>query len=184
MPEIKHKIVCIASAEDIPPQIRETPFAHLLEFHNLNKPFSTYETAELAIVMCMDNRKQLNLPPRFAYILRTAGARITGHEFKLSFVIGFGDIKFVALISHTNCGMVKLSDKRQKVVDGLVKNAGWTKAAAEKHFDSFAPSFEIHDEVDFVASEAKRLKKQFPLIEFAPFLYKVDDNRLYLIEAS
>ena len=131
--------------------------------------------------MCMDNRKQLNIPNRFAYILRTAGARITGSEFKLSFVIGFGDIKHVALIGHTNCGMVNLTNKKDKVIQGLIENAGWTKEQSENHFSSYAPFFEIENETDFVVSESKRLKEKYPKILFIPMIYKIEDNYLYLI---
>lgn len=41
--------------------------------------------------------------------------------------------------------------------------------------------FEIGNEVDFVLSEAKRLRLRYPKIIVAPLLYKVEDNRLYLI---
>ena len=128
----------------------------------------------------MDNRKQLNIPNKFAYILRTAGARITGNEFKLSFVIGFGDIKHVALIGHSNCGMINLMSKKDKIIQGLVQNAGWTKEQAENHFNSFAPFFEIENEVNFVISESKRLKEKYPNILFVPMIYKIEDNKLYL----
>lgn len=182
MKELKYKILNINSKEEIPDYVRNTPFEELLEFHNFNKPFKDYENAQLAIVMCMDNRKQLNIPPKFSYILRTAGARITGSEFKLSFAIGFGGIKSVALIAHTNCGMVNLTSKRQRVIEGLIQNAGWTREIAENHFDSYAPFFEIEDETDFTAKEAKRLKEKYPQVQFIPFLYKVEDNKLYIIE--
>jgi carbonic anhydrase len=171
----------ISNQNDLPAHIIGTPFENLIKYHNLGVDFKEYETAELAIVMCMDNRKQLNIPNKFAYILRTAGARITGNEFKLSFVIGFGDIKHIALISHTNCGMVNLTNKKEKVIEGLVKNAGWTKEAAESHFNNFAPFFEIENEVNFVVSESKRLIEKYPLVSFIPMLYNVEDNLLYLI---
>lgn len=172
----------ISSQNDLPISIIGTPLEDLIKYHNLQESFKEYEKAELAIVMCMDNRKQLTIPSRFAYILRTAGARITGSEFKLSFAIGFGDIKHVALIAHTNCGMVNLTSKRGKVVQGLIQNAGWTKEQAENHFDSFAPFFEIENEVDFIVSESKRLKEKYPQILFVPMIYKVEDNKLYLIK--
>ncbi|MFV9510818.1 hypothetical protein [Tepidibacillus sp. LV47] len=41
--------------------------------------------------------------------------------------------------------------------------------------------FEIGNEVDFVLSEVKRLRLRYPKIMVAPLLYKVEDNRLYLI---
>lgn len=173
----------ILSQNDLPKSIIGTPLEDLIRYHNLQESFKEYQKAELAIVMCMDNRKQLKIPNRFAYILRTAGARITGSEFKLSFVIGFGDIKHVALIGHTNCGMVNLTSKKEKVVEGLINNAGWTKEAAENHFNSFAPFFEIENEVDFVVSESKRLSEKYPKVLFVPMIYKVEDNNLYLIES-
>lgn len=176
-----HKLESILSEKDIPEYLLNTPIAELLKYQNLSTSFKEYEKAQIAIVMCMDNRKQLHIPNRFAYILRTAGARITGSEFKLSFAIGFGDIKHVALIGHSNCGMVNLTSKKDKVVQGLIENAGWTKEQAENHFNSFAPFFEIENEVDFAVSESKRLKEKYPKILFVPMLYKVEDGLLYLI---
>ncbi len=178
---LKYQLHNISSEKDIPEYLINTPVAELFQYHNFSLEFKEYDRAQIAVVMCMDNRKQLHIPNIFAYILRTAGARITGSEFKISFTIGFGDIKYVALIGHTNCGMVNLSSKKDKIVQGLVKNAGWTKEQALNHFDSFAPYFEIEDEVDFVASESKRLKEKYPGILFVPILYKVEDNKLYLV---
>ena len=179
----KYQLIDICNEKDIPCNLLNTPISDLLKYHNLSAEFKEYEAAQMAIVMCMDNRKQLNIPGKFAYILRTAGARITGSEFKLSFVIGFADIKYVALIAHTNCGMVNLTSKKEKFVGGLIKNAGWTKEQAENHFNSFAPFFEIENEKDFIVSESKRLKEKYSLIIFVPMLYNVDDNRLYVINS-
>lgn len=180
--ESQLELRAVLSEKDIPKNLINTPIEDLLKYHNLNSNFKNYERAELAIVMCMDNRKQLTIPGRFAYILRTAGARITGSEFKLSFVIGFGDIKYVALIGHTNCGMVNLLSKKDKIIQGLVENAGWTKEQSENHFSSYAPFFEIENEADFVMSESKRLKEKYPKITFVPMIYKVEDNKLYLVQ--
>ncbi|OGI08476.1 MAG: carbonic anhydrase [Candidatus Melainabacteria bacterium RIFCSPLOWO2_02_FULL_35_15] len=177
----KYQLINISSEKDIPKDLLNTPIADLLKYHNLSMEFKNYDTAQMAIVMCMDNRKQLNIPGKFSYILRTAGARITGSEFKLSFAIGFADIKFVALIAHTNCGMVNLTSKREKFVNGLIKNAGWTKEQAENHFNSFAPFFEIENEKEFIVSEGKRLKEKYPPIVFVPMLYNIEDNKLYII---
>lgn len=178
----KYELKKIFSEKDIPEYLLNTPIANLFRYHNFETPFKEYERAEMAIVMCMDNRKQLMVPNKFSYILRTAGARITGNEFKLSFAIGFGDIKHVALIGHTNCGMVNLTSKKEKFIDGLVKNANWSKEQAETHFMSFAPFFEIENEITFTASESKRLKEKYPSILFVPIIYNIDDNKLYIIE--
>ena len=45
----------------------------------------------------------------------------------------------------------------------------------------FAPIFEIGNEVDFVLSEAKRLRLIYPKILVAPLIYRVEDNLLYLV---
>ena len=64
---------------------------------------------------------------------------------------------------------------------GLWKKAGWEKKWAEDHFTHFAPMFEIGNEIDFVLSEAKRLRLRYPGIQVAPMLYRVEDNLLYII---
>ncbi len=183
-PTSRYELKEISSEADIPQHLINSPYADLLKYHNLQSNFKDYDNPQLAIVMCMDNRKQLNIPNKFAYILRTAGARITGSEFKISFAIGFGDIKHVALIGHTNCGMVNLTSKKEKIVQGLIENAGWSKEQAENHFISFAPFFEIENETDFVVSESYRLKEKYPKVSFVPILYKLEDNKLYLIETQ
>ena len=62
-----------------------------------------------------------------------------------------------------------------------MEKAGWEREWAEEHFMHFSPMFEIGNEIDFVLSEAKRLRLRYPKIMIAPMLYKVEDNRLYLI---
>ncbi len=41
--------------------------------------------------------------------------------------------------------------------------------------------FEIGNEVEFIRSETKRLRNRYPKIIVCPMMYKVEDNRLYLI---
>jgi len=180
----RYELKEVSNETDIPQYLINSPYADLFRYHNLNSDFKDYDKAQLAIVMCMDNRKQLSIPGKFAFILRTGGARVTGNEFKLSFAIGMGDIKHVALIGHTNCGMVNLTSKKEKIVKGLVENAGWSKEQAENHFISFAPFFEIENETDFVVSESYRLKEKYPKVSFVPILYRLEDNKLYLIETK
>ncbi len=61
----------------------------------------------------MDNRKQLNIPNNFAYILRTGGGNLRYSEFKISYAIAVGGVKALALIGHNRCGMVNLMNKRK-----------------------------------------------------------------------
>jgi carbonic anhydrase len=77
--------------------------------------------------------------------------------------------------------MVNLMSRSQLFIDGLVKNAGWDRQQAEDHFFHFAPLFEIGSEIDFTRSEVKRLRRRYPGVLVAPMIYKVEDNRLYLL---
>ncbi len=177
-----NRLLTIASKEDIPAQYQKTSIGLLLEYHNLERDFDTYANAELLIGMCMDNRKHLHIPDNFAFIIRAGGANLRYSEFKVSFAIAVGGIRSIALIGHTQCGMVNLIARREQFVKGLVEIAGWPQQQAEEHFDRFAPTFEIGSEVDFVLSEVKRLRLRYPKIQVAPLLYRVEDNRLYLIQ--
>jgi carbonic anhydrase len=174
----------ISTESDIPAQYRETSIGLLLEYHNLGRPFELYSNAQLLIGMCMDNRKHLHIPDNFAFIIRSGGANLRYSEFKVSYAVAVGEVRCIALIGHNQCGMVNLIDRKEQFIRGLVKNAGWQLEAAEDHFHQFAPMFEIGNEIDFVLSEVKRLRLRYPKILVAPFLYRVEDNRLYLIQEN
>ena len=176
-----HRLIPINSTADISPEYRNTPIGKLLEYHDLDRPLETITAPELLIGMCMDNRKHLRIPDNFSYIIRTGGANLRYSEFKVSYAIAVGGVRAIALIGHTNCGMVNLIARKEAFVKGLVNAAGWEKQAAEDQFNQFAPMFEIGNEIDFVTSEAKRLRLRYPKIIVAPMLYKVEDNRIYLI---
>jgi carbonic anhydrase len=80
--------------------------------------------------------------------------------------------------------MVSLMSRKEEFIAGLVENGGWDREQAERHFMSFAPMFEIGDEIDFVTSEAKRLALRYPKVRIAPLIYRVEDNLLYLLEEN
>ena len=178
------KLLTISSIKDIPAQYRKTSIGLLLEYHNLEREFDSYTNAELLIGMCMDNRKHLHVPDNFAFIIRAGGANLRYSEFKVSYAIAVGGVRCIALIGHTQCGMVNLVARKEQFVQGLVDAAGWSRQAAEEHFLQFAPTFEIGNEIDFILSEVKRLRLRYPKIVVAPLLYRVEDNRLYLIEEN
>jgi len=175
---ILKKIFC---ENDIPLKYLNTPFGELLRFQNLNADFKNYDSAQLLVGMCMDNRKQLRIPENYAYIIRTGGANLRYSEFKVSYAIALGNIKHIALIAHDNCGMVNLISKRQQFVEGLCTNAGWTKERAEEHFMNYAPIFEIDNEVDFVVKESKRLAEKYTGVMVVPLFYSINDNMLNVI---
>ncbi len=177
-----NRLVAIAKPKDIFPEYRGTPIGLLLEYHNLGRSYDTYSSAELLIGMCMDNRKHLRIPDNFAYIIRAGGGNLRYSEFKVSYAIAVGGVKYIALMGHNNCGMVNLMARKEAFVQGLVETAGWDKEWANEHFMAFAPMFEIGNEVDFVLSEAKRLRLRYPKILVAPLLYRIEDNSLNLIK--
>ena len=177
-----YTIVSVDKAEDVFPEYRDTPIGRLLEYHNLNRPYETYNVAQLLIGMCMDNRKHLHIPENFSFIIRSGGANLRYSEFKISYAIAVGDIHHIALISHNNCGMVNLISRKDQFITGLVEKAGWEKERAEEHYMNYAPMFEIGNEIEFVISEAARLRLRYPKIKVVPMFYKVEDNKLYLLK--
>ncbi|MGM0408924.1 MAG: carbonic anhydrase [Bacteroidota bacterium] len=179
-----NRIADIQTTEDIFPEYRQTPIGLLLEYHNLNRPIDTYSQAQLLIGTCMDNRIHLRLPENFAFIIRAGGANLRYSEFTVSYAVAVGNIQHIALIVHSNCGMVNLSSRKKQFVNGLVDKADWDKEWAEGHFNHLAPMFEIGNEIDFVLSEAKRLRVRYPKITVAPLFYRVEDNRLYLLKEN
>ncbi len=175
-------LIPIVSREDIPLRYRDNPIGLLLEYHNLGRSHDTYSAARLLVGMCMDNRKHLRIPDNFAYIIRSGGANLRFSEFKVSYAIAVGGVRHIALIGHTQCGMVNLQARKEQFVQGLTEGAGWSPDRAEQHFLDFAPFFEIGNEIEFVLKEVGRLRQRYPRIILAPMLYRVEDNRLYLID--
>ena len=175
------KYIKVCKESEIPEKYYNTPVYQLLCFHNLGAELKAYNSAELLIGMCMDNRNQLRIPENFAYIIRTGGANLRYSEFKVSYAIAIGGVKHIALIAHNNCGMVNLVSKREQFVEGLCRNAGWDRQRAEEHFMNYAPLFEIDNEVDFVVNESKRLAQKYPGVTVTPLLYTLNDNLLNVI---
>ena len=176
------RLLKIDVIEDIPVMYRNTPIGNLLEYHNLNRPYDNYDSAQLLVGMCMDHRKHLHIPDNFSYIIRTGGANLRYSEFKVSYAISVGNVKHIALIGHNNCGMVNLIARKHEFINGLIENAGWNKEAAEDHFMHFAPMFEIGSATDFIMSETKRLRNRYPKVLIAPMFYLIEENKLYLID--
>ena len=173
-------LITVTRAEEIPEPYRGTPIGDLIEYHNLNRPFDPYDNAKLLVGMCMDSRKHLHMPENFAYIIRSGGGNLRHSEFKVSMAISAG-VRAIALLVHTNCRMSNLMSRREAFITGLMENGGWTRDQAERQFDAYAPLFEIGNEIDFVKSEADRLRRRYPKVRVAPMLYKVEDNRLYFV---
>lgn len=176
------RLIAVNKAEDIPGEFEGTPLGELLEYHNLGKKYNVFSKAQILIAMCMDNRKTLRIPENFAYIIRSGGGSLRYSEFTVSYAVSVGKVKHIALVGHDRCGMSNLYKKKEAFIEGLVENAGWTRKQAEEHFMCFSPMFEIGNEIDFVLSEARRLRDHYPKITIVPLFYLLDDNRLYLMK--
>jgi carbonic anhydrase len=174
-------ITPVSSSDDIFPEYRANPIGLLLEYHNLGRPFEMYSKAKLLIGTCMDNRINLHIPEAFAFIIRAGGADLRNSEFKISYAIAIARISHIAMIGHTDCGMVNLDLRKNQFVAGLTEVAGWEKAKAEKHFLEQAHLFEIGNSEKFIVTETKRLRLLYPSLQVAPMVYSVEDHRLHLI---
>jgi carbonic anhydrase len=173
------QMIAVNYRDDILPEYRHTPVGLLMEFHNLGRAAGSTITPQLLIGMCMDSRKSLRIPNDFAFVLRTAGANMRDNEFRISYAIAVGGVRTIVLIAHTDCGMARLTERRQQFISGLMNAAGWDEARATRHFEESAPKFGIRNEVEFVLREAERLRGIYPRIAVAPLLYRVEDDLLY-----
>ncbi len=179
-----NRLIDIAAESDIPEAYRSSPLGALLRYHNLGADMpQRVEKPQMLIGMCMDSRKHLRIPDNFAFILRTGGANLRQSEFRVSYALAVGGVRSIALIAHTNCGMSGLAARREPFVKGLVET-GWERPEAEEHFDRFLPSHEIGAEIDFVVSEARRLRALYPKVSVAPFIYRVEDDHLCAVRES
>lgn len=178
------KLIEVNSPQDILPDYRNTPIGLLMEYHNLNKTFRTYDHAQLLLGMCMDNRKSLWIPENFAFVIRSGGANLFFHEFQVSYAIGVGDVRYIALIGHNHCGMEKLDDRKAEFIEGMIRNAGWKAENAASHFENLSPFFEIGDAIEFLLCETDRLRKRYPKVKVAPLYFDEETGKLMQIVAD
>ncbi len=171
----------VEKISDIPERYRDTPIGLLLEYHNLGREFDKYTQAQLLVGMCMDSRKHLKIPDNFAFIIRSGGANLQQANFKVSYAIGVGGAKAIALIGHNDCGMRNLESRKEIFIQGLIERAGWTRAQAEEHFVKNREQYEIGEETSFLIKESRRLRDLYPKLPVVPMLYNVHSNELFLI---
>ena len=175
------RLIEIKSATGIPSKYQDTPIGRLVEYQNHLRPHDSFATAQILVGMCMDNRKALDVPENFAYILRTGGANMRASGFKISYAIAVGGVRHIAIAGHNHCGMVNLMERKDAFIKGLVEGAGWDRQRAESHFMNLVPMFETGNTADFILSEVHRLRGEYPKIVIAPLLYRIEDNHLSFI---
>jgi carbonic anhydrase len=173
-------LVSVTSFSDIPASLQNTAVGRLFAYHNLHHAFQHHAGPELLIVMCMDYRENLRIPDDFAYVIRAAGARVRQRDFSVSYAIAVGGVRSIALIAHTECGMINVASKEDEFVRGLTEGAGWESEMARSHFTSSAPLYEIGSETKCVLNGAERLRETYSQVLVAPLVYRVEDRLLYL----
>ena len=176
-------LITISSKKDIPEWLRGTPVDMLLAIQNLGARFtlSASQLPPLLIGTCMDYRISLKIPPKFAFIIRTAGANMRDQDFPIAFALSTQKVKAIAIIGHTECGMAELNDKKKAFVSGLEAALKWTPEKAGEFFDSNVDQFNIGTVVPFTLQETVRLRSQFPGVIIAPLLYDVSNGKLSVI---
>lgn len=173
------RLIEVNHESDILPEYRGTPIERLLRHQNLGEPLPEGSgPPQMFVSMCIDNRKSLNVPHGFAYVMRTAGARLQGNEFELTFAIAVGRVSAVALIGHTDCGMEKVLNLREPFIAGLVARGGVDVEQAAEHFDRNAPRYAISSSLLSIVRQAEAVHRLLPNILVAPLLYRVEDDRI------
>ncbi len=179
---MKEKLISIKNEKDIPEQYRNTPIAKLLQYHNLGVPLDNFESAELLILMCMDNRQMLRTPQNFSFVVRNSGARLKDAYFPVSFALSVKGIQHIVVIGHTDCAMVDLESKKEAYVKGLSERCGWKRDEAESYFLNMVPYYMTVDAAGSAAIEAKLIRYKFRGVVVVPLLYSVENNDLSLIK--
>ncbi len=171
----------INSTEDIPRKYQNTPIGDLFAFHNFNTSHPPYTNAKMLIGMCIDHRAQLNIPHNFAYVLRSPGANFDQDAFAISYAVAVGAVQHIALIGHTNCGMVNLAAKKEKYINGL-ENAGWGGDSTKEMFESNLADYGLENEIDILNRQTSQFREKFKNVITVPMIYRVEDRKIYLIE--
>jgi carbonic anhydrase len=128
----------------------------------------------------MDYRESLRVPDNFAYVIRLAGARVRRRDFNVSYAVGVGGVTSIAVIGHSDCGMVNVASKEEAFVRGLEERGDWESETARSHFANSAPIHEIGSETESAIKGAEQLRQTYKKVMAVPFVYRVEDRLLYL----
>lgn len=174
-------MILIDKSEKIPAEYLNTTLQHLIEYHNLGYEFKEYEKPQLLIGTCMDYRINLRIPDRFAFVIRNGGASLKHNDFQMAFALSVGGCQAIAVIGHTDCGMVNLPSKHNLFVDGMTKRLNYEQSEADEFFRTKSIENEIYSEIEFTKKQAEQLKEKYPNIPVIAMIYEVKDNLLYHI---
>jgi carbonic anhydrase len=172
------RLTKIETVADIPERWRDTPIAALIGAHNFDTAIEPTGNPELLIATCIEFRFVPLVPSMYAYIVRRASGRLIGSEFSLLYTLSRG-VRHVVLIGHDDCGMTKVSQHKQAMIETLI-DQGWDKDRAEEYVAMHAGRYAIQDEVDSLETEYFRLTRLFKKIELAPLFVSLSSQKLYI----
>ena len=170
-------LIPVNSVDDVLPEWKGSPIERLLEFHNLGISSAPFDQPQMLIGTCMDFRVSIQIPDRFAFVLRTGGANFSANEFHIAYAISVGGVRAFAIIGHDDCGMHRLSNERTLFINGACE-AGSDNVQAGDYYDQNVDACTIPDPAEFTFNEATRYAKLFPDVTVAPLLYTVGDGKL------
>jgi len=114
----------------------------------------------------------------YAYVVRTAGARLNGSELVLGYALSRG-VKHILLISHNDCGMTKIREHRRAIIQAFATQ-GWSYKSAEAFVNAKAKQFAIDDELEALKLEYHRLKRLLTAVHIAPLFLDLADGRVHI----
>jgi len=132
-------------------------------------------------VSCIEFRFAPQIPANFAYMIRTAGGRISnipGSEFALAYILANG-VRHIATVGHNDCGMTKVETFKPRLKEALVEQ-GWERDNAESFIEEHAETFAMKDEIDSLEFEFLRMRSLFKKVEIAPLFVSLSSSRLHL----
>ncbi len=175
------RLVQLESPEALPQRWRGTPIEDFIAAHNFDKTVRTSSEPKLLVVSCIEFRFTPQIPRNFAYVIRTAGGRISqipGSEFALAYILANG-VRHIVTVGHNDCGMTKVHAFKPRLISALVEQ-GWDSDKAEKCIEDNSDRFAMKDEIDALEFEFIRLRSLFKNVEIAPLFVSLSSTRLHL----
>jgi len=166
---------------DLPKRWQNTPIEEFIAAHNFDTPIKSGSVPKLLIVSCIEFRFMPQIPRNFAYMIRTAGGRVShipSSEFAFAYILANG-VRHMTIVGHNDCGMTKVHAFKPRLIDALV-DQGWEREHAETFIEENADRFAMKDEIESLEFEFIRLRSLFKKVEIAPLFVSLSSSRLHL----
>ena len=153
------KVEYIDSISKIPVEWQNTPIEKFIRAENFGEKIEGSGTPELLIAACIEFRYALPIPRMFAYVLRRASGRLIGAEFSLAYILSAG-VKHICLVGHNDCGMTKVEENKQRMINALIEQ-GWYPDRAAEFINTQAGMHQMKDELDGLEWEYRRRSRLY-----------------------